>query len=251
MTLPVDKAAVARAFGRAADQYDAHAALQRLSGDGLLALAPRLTSATVLDAGCGTGWYSQQWRQRGHRVVALDLSPQMLQRARDNAAADGYLAGDIDALPLASGSVDLVWSNLAIQWSSDLRLALRQFARVLRPDGVMLFSTLLADSLHEVHTAWQSLNGGEHANRFLTEDEVRSAAADLPLRFVRQTRRLCFPSARAAMQSLKGIGATHLHAGRAGGLLTRRQLAELEVRWPHDAQGYYLTYQLLYGVTER
>ncbi|MFP3632215.1 methyltransferase domain-containing protein, partial [Burkholderia sp. SIMBA_045] len=86
MTLRVDKQAVARAFGRAASHYDAHAALQRLSGDALLALAPAQSGLQLLDAGCGTGWYSRLWRERGKQVTALDLSPQMLQQARDNDA---------------------------------------------------------------------------------------------------------------------------------------------------------------------
>ncbi|WP_312063617.1 malonyl-ACP O-methyltransferase BioC [Pantoea septica] len=251
MTLPVNKAAVARAFGRAAGHYEQHAELQRRCGDALLALAPPLADGDLLDAGCGTGWYSRLWQQRGQRVVALDLSPQMLRQARGLDAASGYLAGDIDALPLASRSVDCVWSNLAVQWSSDLRTALQQFARVLRPDGVMLFSTLLAGSLHEVHAAWRSLGPGEHANRFLTEEQVRAAGAGLNLRFIHQTQVMHFPNALSAMRSLKGIGATHLHQGRDGAPLTRQRLAQLEALWPRDAQGCRLTYQLLFGVTQR
>ncbi|MEZ3497955.1 malonyl-ACP O-methyltransferase BioC [Pantoea sp. KPR_PJ] len=251
MTLPVNKQAVARAFGRAAGHYEQHAELQRRSGDTLLALAPASASGDLLDAGCGTGWYSRLWQQRGLRVVALDLSPEMLQQARRQAAAHSYLAGDIDALPLASQSVDRVWSNLAVQWSSDLRTALQQFARVLRPNGVMLFSTLLAGSLQEVHDAWRPLGEGEHANHFLTGSQVRAAAEGLNLSFRRQTLVMHFPSALSAMRSLKGIGATHLHQGRNGAPLTRQRLARLEALWPRDAQGYRLTYQLLYGVTQQ
>ena len=90
-----------------------------------MALAPPVSDGVLLDAGCGTGWYSRLWQQRGQRVVALDLSPQMLQQARSLDAVSSYLAGDIDALPLASQSIDRVWSNLAVQWSSDLRTALQ------------------------------------------------------------------------------------------------------------------------------
>ena len=251
MTLRVNKGAVARAFGRAAGHYEQHAELQRRCGDALMALAPPVSGGVLLDAGCGTGWYSRLWQQRGQRVVALDLSPQMLRQARGLDAASSYLAGDIDALPLASQSVDCVWSNLAVQWSSDLRTALHQFARVLRPDGVMLFSTLLAGSLQEVHDAWRPLGAGEHANRFLTEAQVRAAGAGLNLRFIRQTQLMHFPSALSAMRSLKGIGATHLHQGRDGAPMTRQRLAQLEALWPRDAQGYRLTYQLLFGVTQR
>ncbi len=251
MTLPVNKAAVARAFGRAAGYYEQYAELQRRCGDILLALAPPAADGDLLDAGCGTGWYSRLWRERGQHVVALDLSPQMLRQARSLDAASLYLVGDIDALPLASQSVDRVWSNLAVQWSSDLRTALQQFARVLRPEGVMLFSTLLAGSLQDVHDAWQPLGGSERVNRFLSEKQVRAAGAGLNLRFVRQMLVMHFPSALSAMRSLKGIGATHLHQGRDSAPVTRQRLAQLETLWPRDAQGYRLTYQLLFGITQR
>uniref|UniRef100_UPI00289C575F malonyl-ACP O-methyltransferase BioC n=2 Tax=Pantoea sp. TaxID=69393 RepID=UPI00289C575F len=205
----------------------------------------------LLDAGCGTGWFSRYWRQRGLQVTALDLSAAMLQQARQQQAADRYISGDIDALPIASASMDLVWSNLAVQWSDDLRAALRQFARVTRPGGCVLFSTLTAGSLQEVHDAWRNLDARPHANRFLSAAQIRAACDDLAVELRQQTLTLHFPDALSAMRSLKGIGATHLHQGRDGAMLTRQRLALLEQHWPRDAQGCRLTYQLMYGVMTR
>ena len=248
MTQPVNKLAVAQAFGRAASHYDRHAALQRLSGEALLALAPVNPGLQLLDAGCGTGWFSRYWRQRGHQVTALDLSAAMLQQARQQQAAARYVAGDIDALPIASGSMDLVWSNLAVQWSDDLRAALHQFVRVTRPGGCVLFSTLTAGSLQEVHDAWQYLDARPHANRFLSAARICAACGDLNVRLQQQSLTLHFPDALSAMRSLKGIGATHLHQGRGDTMLTRQRLAQLEQHWARDAQGCRLSYQLMYGV---
>lgn len=245
---PVNKQAVAQAFSRAATHYNQHADLQRRSGAALLALAPHRPGAQLLDAGCGTGWFSQFWRQRGHQVTALDLSAAMLQQARQQQAADRYLLGDIDALPIASDSMDLVWSNLAVQWSSNLRAALRQFVRVTRPGGAVLFSTLTAGSLQELHDAWRYLDTHPHANRFLTAAQIRAACGDLNVRLQQQTITLYFPDALSAMRSLKGIGATHLHQGRDNTMLTRQRLAQLEQHWARDAQGCRLSYQLMYGV---
>lgn len=249
MTLQVDKRAVARAFGRAASHYDTHAALQRLSGDALLTRAPLHSGLQLLDAGCGTGWYSRLWRARGKQVTALDLSPQMLQQARASNAAQHYLAGDIDALPLADAGFDLVWSNLAVQWSDDLSQALGQFHRVLRPGGTLLFSTLSDGSLQEVHQAWAHLDHHSHANRFLSEQQIASACAAHPLSLASAVITLHYPDALSAMRSLKGIGATHLHQGRDGPLLTRQRLAQLEAHWPRDKQGFRLSYHLIYGVS--
>lgn len=251
MTLQINKQAVAQAFGRAAPHYEQHAQLQRASGDALLALAPAAFGPHLLDAGCGTGWYSRYWRDRGRQLTALDLSPAMLAAARAQESADDYQQGDIDALPLADASVDGVWSNLAVQWSSDLRTALREFLRVTRPGGSVLFSTLLDGSLQEVHQAWAQQDTRRHANRFLSAAQVAAAAAGMALRTQQQTITLHFPSALSAMQSLKGIGATHLHDGRSGHLLTRQRLAQLEQAWPRDAQGYRLSYHLMYGVLNK
>lgn len=248
MTLQVNKQAVAQAFGRAAPHYEQHAQLQRLSGEALLALAPAGFGPHLLDAGCGTGWYSRYWRDRGCTLTALDLSPNMLQTARERHSAHDYVLGDIDDLPLADASVDGVWSNLAVQWSSDLRTALQQCLRVTRPGGTVLFSTLLDGSLHEVHQAWAQLDGRRHANRFLSAAQFHAATAALPMQAEQQIVTLHFPSALSAMRSLKGIGATHLHDGRGASAVTRSQLAQLEQYWPQDQAGYRLSYHLMYGV---
>jgi len=251
MTQQVDKLAVAQAFGRAASHYEQHAVLQRLSGDALLELAPAGFGPDLLDAGCGTGWYSRHWRNANRRVIALDLSSDMLAQAQAQRSAHYYLQGDIDRLPLADSSVDGVWSNLAVQWSSDLATALQHFCRVLRPGGCALFSTLLAGSLQEVNQAWSGVDGRRHANHFPDIGQITDAARALPLCTTQQQITLHFPSALSAMRSLKGIGATHLHTGRSGGLLTRQQLALLEQRWPQDEQGYCLSYHLMYGVLQK
>ncbi len=182
-------------------------------------------------------------------MTALDLSPQMLQQARDNDAAQRYLVGDIDALPLADNSIDMVWSNLAVQWSEDLPGALRQFRRVLRPEGTLLFSTLGDGSLHEVHEAWSHLDALPHANRFLSEPQIAAACHAEQLVCSAERVTLHFPDALSAMRSLKGIGATHLHQGRDRQILTRQRLNQLEAHWPRDRHGYRLSYHLIYGVT--
>lgn len=250
MQANIDKNAVARAFGRAASGYNQHAELQRAAGEKMMSLLDLPTGHTVLDAGCGTGWFSQRWRQLGQQVIALDLSPDMLQQAEKMQAAHRYLAGDIEHLPLADNSVDLTWSNLAVQWCSDLRRALDECRRVTRPGGKVIFSTLTADSLSEVHHAWRAVDGGMHANRFLPVSQIATICDGLPLRVEQQTLTLAFPGALAAMRSLKGIGATYLPQGRAHTLLTRARLQQLEAAWPQDARGFLLTYHLLYGVID-
>ena len=113
---PVNKQAVAAAFGRAAQSYSQHDELQRLSARGLLAALGDGRFAQVLDAGCGPGGNSRYWRATGSHVTALDLSAQMLDEARQQQSADRYLVADIEAIPLEDALFDLVWSHLAVQW---------------------------------------------------------------------------------------------------------------------------------------
>ncbi|RWR02165.1 biotin biosynthesis protein BioC [[Pantoea] beijingensis] len=248
MPQKVNKAAVARAFGRAAQTYNHHANLQRRCGDHLMSLVSLAGEQTILDAGCGTGWFSQRWTEQGHDVTALDISAEMLMQAQTRHVANCYLLGDIDALPLPDNSVDLCWSNLAIQWCDDLQHALNELCRVTRSGGKVLFSTLSAHSLQEVSDAWLQVDGNPHVNSFLSMAQITDACADKQVKLTQQTLTLHYPDVLSAMRALKGIGATHLHQGRGRGLMTRWRLQQLEKAWSRDEHGYRLSYHLVFGV---
>lgn len=247
----IDKQAVAVAFGRAASGYDRHAELQRLCGERLMTLARCESAMQVLDAGCGTGWFSQRWQQNGHRVTALDLSAEMLHQAESSAVASHYRQGDIEALPFADASFDRCWSNLAVQWCSDLHQGLRELHRVTRPGGQVLFSTLEAGSLHEVAAAWTALGAGVPLNPQLTCDEIAQAATGMNIQLHRLTLTQAYPDAMSAIRSLKGTGATHLHHGRESNFLNRERLQQLEQVWHRDERGCLLSWKLILGVIER
>ncbi|HKM96380.1 MAG TPA: malonyl-ACP O-methyltransferase BioC [Buttiauxella sp.] len=251
MTQLVNKAAVAAAFGRAATTYDSHAELQRTSGELLGDMLASRHIATMLDAGCGTGWYSRAWRNKGCHVTALDLSPAMLNYAAQLGSADCYLEGDIEAIALPDGQVDLAWSNLAVQWCNALRDGLSELYRITRPGGCVAFTTLAASSLSELHTAWQAVDERSHANQFLTFEQIKDACAgwrcSLQVHEITQS----YASVMSAMHSLKGIGATHLHDGRKASLMTRQQLQKLSLAWPQKEGQFPLTWQLVCGVIER
>ncbi|MCA6970550.1 malonyl-ACP O-methyltransferase BioC [Pectobacterium carotovorum] len=251
LTENYNKQAIALAFGRAAGCYDRFAELQRTSGERLLALMPSHSGLQVLDAGCGTGHFSRHWRQAGKNVTALDLSVDMLAHAREQRVADRYLEGDIENLPLADCCVDISYSNLAVQWCDSLPRALAELYRVTRPGGVIAFATLADGSLSELSQAWQRLDGTQRTNRFLSLSAIEAACQ--PYRHhVVQEREVCFfPGVLALMKSLKGIGATWLHDGRAPGLLSRARLAALSAHYPQEQGGYPLSYQLVYGVIYR
>jgi malonyl-CoA O-methyltransferase len=118
----------------------AHNALMEVEQAALLELLPPVSGRTVLDAGCGTGRYTRLLSALGARVVGVDLSSAMLSRARDLQLP--VVRGDMYALPLGAASCDLVVSGLAITDISEFARVACEWARVLRPRGVVVYSTL-------------------------------------------------------------------------------------------------------------
>jgi malonyl-CoA O-methyltransferase len=251
MTKQVDKAAVAAAFGRAAGSYERFAELQRVCGDNLLTEVAGRPAVSVLDAGCGTGWYSRIWRDKGSEVLALDISQAMLEQCQQTQSAHRFLEGDIESIPLANEQVDLAWSNLAVQWCSDLQQGLSELYRVTKTGGCIAFTTLAAGSLPELHEAWRGIDERAHANQFLSVAEIEQACR--PWRSVVASRTVSqrFPDVMSAMRSLKGVGATHLHEGRKNTLMTRGQLKRLSETWPRQDGQFSLSWQIVFGVIER
>jgi malonyl-CoA O-methyltransferase len=247
----VNKQAVASAFSRAAGSYDAAAVLQRDVGERLLGIGLDHPGVQLLDAGCGTGHFSRRWRELGKQVTALDLAPGMLAFARQQQAADDYLLGDIENVPLPDAAVDICFSSLVVQWCSDLPRALAELYRVTRPGGVILFSTLAQGSLGELGDAWQQVDGERHVNDFLPLAQISAACADYRHQLEVEWQTLNYPDVMALMRSLKGIGATHLHQGRDAGLLSRRRLAALQAAYPCRRGQFPLSYHLVYGVIYR
>ncbi|MGK9172355.1 malonyl-ACP O-methyltransferase BioC [Yokenella regensburgei] len=247
---PVNKQAVARAFGRAAQHYRQHDDVQRQSTELLLSRLGNIPVRNVLDAGCGPGSTGHYWRRLGAQVTAFDLSVPMLDEARQQQTAHHYVQGDIEAMPFPDGQFCLAWSNLAVQWCNSLRQAVNELCRVVRPGGYVAFTTLAHGSLPELNQAWRAVDGLPHANRFMAIEQIHAALAGRRYQAGVETLTLHFDEVTQAMRSLKGIGATHLHAGRRSGL-TRGGLQQLRQAWPQQGGGYPLSYQLFWGVISR
>ncbi|MER2602208.1 MAG: methyltransferase domain-containing protein, partial [Candidatus Competibacter phosphatis] len=145
----LDRHRLRRAFERAAASYDQAAVLQREIGGRLLERLDliKLKPESIVDVGCGTGTITAALlkKYRKARVIGLELAPAMVAAARKRAPWLRTLhgvVGEAEALPLATASCDLIFSNLALQWTLDLDRVFAEFQRVLKPGGVLLFSTL-------------------------------------------------------------------------------------------------------------
>lgn len=259
----LDKRAVRRAFDRAAQGYAAAAVLQQEVCTRSLERLDFIhhQPERILDAGCGTGnaWQGFSLRYPGARVVALDLSSAMLSQARGSVPwyqrllrrQPGMVCGDLEALPLAGGSVDLVWSNLALQWVNDLPRALAEMRRVLAPGGLCVFATFGPDTLKELRAAAAG-NGHTHVSAFIDMHDigdmmVKAGFADPVIDM--ETFTLTYRDVTALMRDLQAIGARNATVGRARSLSGKAWLAAVTRNYETFRREGKLpaTFEVVYG----
>ncbi|HTF95921.1 MAG TPA: malonyl-ACP O-methyltransferase BioC [Cellvibrio sp.] len=253
----LDKKKVAQSFGRAAPTYDSVAQLQRDVGKHLLQYLPldMKANACVVDLGSGTGFFTRQLAGRFNPacILGVDISEGMLQfsQAQSHGHTVNWLCGDAEHLPLASNSVDLLYSSLAIQWCSDLPQLLRELARVLKPGASMHIATLGPNTLHELKSAWQQVDNYVHVNHFYPQDELRLAAvaADLAIEhFAVEQRVIFFERLTELTRELKALGAHNINAGKPEGLTGRSRIAAFKSAYEQfrDKRGLPATYEVFY-----
>ncbi|RBQ21868.1 SAM-dependent methyltransferase [Spongiactinospora rosea] len=96
----------------------------------------------ALDAACGTGRIAALLGERGHRVIGVDSSPEMLVHARKRVPDAEFREGDLTGLPIPDDAVDLVVCSLALAHVEDLAPVMAEFARVLRPGGGLVIADI-------------------------------------------------------------------------------------------------------------
>jgi len=263
----LDRRAIAQAFDRASTSYDAAAALQERVRNELLSRLDDLKQApqSILDLGAGTGHATRALKRRYPQAltVAADIASGMLIRAKaqsrwlrrfERVRADAY------SLPFRAGSFDLVFSSLMLQWCDDLDAVFAEISRVLKPGGVLLFSTFGPGTLAELRDAWGASDApGNHVNHFFDPHALGSALMHARLAEpVLDVDRIVvdYPDVLTLMRELKAIGAHNVTAGRARGLTGRKRLAAMTQAYEQRRRGGRLpaTYEIIHAIcwgTER
>ena len=288
----LDFTEVRRAFDHAATSYDAHAVLQREVCDRLLARLDFMSvqPGRVLDVGCGTGYGLAHLGARyvEAELFALDLAPAMLHATRARLPQPGWaqralssrrtlihsvlkhvwgrmsrltpasarlmhlVCADMERLPLAANSMNLVWSNLALQWAHDLEATLKNFHRTLAPGGLLMFATFGPDTLKELRTAFAAIDDAPHVNRFIDLHDIGDmlihAGFASPVMEMEMLK-LTYSDLKTLMRDLKGIGAHNAAAARNRGLLGKSAWARLEHAYEaHRLEGRLpATFEVIYG----
>lgn len=255
----LDEASVRRAFDRAAADYDRGADLQAEVADELLdrLAGVRVSPERIVDLGCGTG-YAIDRLQRMYRraeVIGVDFAPSMARRARTRRrpwCRPMAVCADARRTPLADHSADVVFSNLTLQWIGDLAAFFGEVRRLLRPGGVLMFSTFGPDTLSELRAAWARVDSGVHINTFLDMhdigDAVLAAGLTEPVMDVDRWHRR-YADLRTLMRAIKAIGAHNAARGRPRGLTGRERMRQLESAYTETELdgGVVATWEIAYG----
>ncbi len=259
----LDKRLARMAFERAAATYDGAAVLQRQVSDNMLARLEYIKTQPkiILDAGSGTGYGARKLkaRYRPARIVEFDLAHAMLLKSRRSTpwwqrrlVTQHAVCGDLERLPFNHERFDMVWSNLALQWVNDLDGVFSSLLRVLRPNGLFMFSTFGPDTLKELRAAFSKKDGYIHVHRFIDMhdigDALMRAGFDAPVMDV-EYYTLTYVTLTTLMKDLKAIGAHNVASGRRRGLAGKTAWRELQAEYQRFAQDQKLpaTFEVIYG----
>ena len=262
----LDKKLVRQSFDAAADYYDDVAVLQREVGLRIIERLElvKLAPQTILDVGAGTGYMSRSLNKfyKNASIVSLDIAPRMLQVARSKnnwvnkiKGKYSYVCGDAEYLPIGDSSIDLIFSNLTLQWCGELDKVFLEFRRVLKPGGLLMFSTFGPDTLKELRLSWQKAdveNTNYHVNQFIDMHDIgdallRSGLAD-PVMDVEHFT-LTYPDVYKLMRELKALGAHNVVKGRHHGLTGKKRMKNMVAAYESLRVNDALpaTYEVVYG----
>jgi len=256
----LDKRLLRRAFERAAKTYDSVAVLQVEVGNRLLQRLEmvKLKPDVVLDVGAGTGHCTQQLikRYRSAKVIALDIALAMLHQTKRRCGRfrrPRLICADAETLPLIDAGIDVIYSNLTLQWCNDLEQTLREFQRVMTPGGLLTFTTFGPETLQELRSSWSETDRFNHVNAFYDMHDIgdlliRTGFADPVVDM--EMMRLTYTDGMQLMRELKLIGAQNRTQGRPRGLtgkLRLRRLLQAYEAFRTEEGVLPATYEVIYG----
>jgi len=233
----------------------------------LVKVAPK----RVLDAGCGAGadLALLQKDYPAAQIIGLDAAPEMVTAAKAPASAlkslnqmlsrlmpakagVDLLCGDFGDLPFGPNSVDLVWSNLALHWHPQPDRVFAEWRRVLRVDGLLMFSNFGPDTFRELRTAFAEIDGAPHALPFVDMhdfgDQLVEAGFSTPVMDM-EVLTVTYDTAQALVADVRALGGNPL-ATRRRGLVGRgawQKVAQALERQRRADGKLALTFEVIYG----
>lgn len=261
----LDQDHISASFGKAAASYEKFARLQKSVADNLLERIAELNlkPQVIVDVGSGTGYMARQLSQLfpNAQIYHLDSAFPMLQHAKQQVTGrfsfftqikQHFICSDAAFLPIAERRVDLLVSNLMLQWCNDVNQVISEFARVLQPEGALFLSTFGLDTLQELRHSWAKIDEYSHLNQFFDMHELGNILFQNglinPVMDTEWTKRY-YGDVKTLMHELKAIGAHNVTADRPRSLTGKGKLSQLTENYEQyrTMEGLPATYEIIYG----
>jgi malonyl-CoA O-methyltransferase len=238
-------------FNTASSNYNDNAFLQNEIANRLaeklkvISIKPQ----TIIDLGSGTGFLSEKTAKifPNSILVCVDFAQQSLLENSQNlkVCANAY------KLPFASNSVDFIVSNLMMQWCPDSTTLFNECFRVLKPQGLFLFTTFGPDTLKELKRSWSVVDSSAHVNNFIDMhdigDQMLQSGFQSPIMEMENIT-LTYEKVVDLMHDLKAIGAQNV-ANRSKALTGKtkfKKMIEMYENYREDGK-LPATYEVIYG----
>lgn len=228
------KQQVRRAFNTATNTYDAAADWQKSVGEILLNYTDEIKPhhKTILDLGAGTAHLAHQIQQRypTNQLFALDIAEGMLQFSKQHLKEGFFVCSDAENLGLKNHCVDMVVSNMVLHWCHSLKKTLQEQYRILKKEGVLLFSVLGPQSLQSLKVAWNCVDQYSHINHFPHAEMIRQACHTANfslLRFEYHKIEKHYENVFELMHHLKATGAKNITSNKPKGLMGKQKIKTL------------------------
>jgi len=238
-------------FNVASSNYDDNAFLQNEIANRLseklkvISIKPQ----TIIDLGSGTGLLSNKTAEifPNANLVCVDFAQKSLLKNPQNlkVCANAY------ELPFASNSVDFIVSNLMMQWCPDLKTLFNECFRVLKPQGLFLFTTFGPDTLKELKRSWSAVDSSAHVNNFIDMhdigDQMLQSGFQSPIMEMENII-LTYEKVLDLMHDLKSIGAQNVsdRSKTLTGKTKFKKMIEMYESYRSDGK-LPATYEVIYG----
>lgn len=254
---------IARSFSDAAPQYDHHAFVQYEIGQRLLERVNCVQNApnNILDVGAGTGRLTRELQLRFPKsnIFGIDLAQGMMTYAKHHQPwkpwrhHPHYVCANMGHLPFKSQSIDLIFSNCTLQWGNDLSAIFAEFKRVLSPNGMLFFSTLGPQTLHELRLSFAKADDEIHVHTFWDMHDIGDLLLNCPFTDPVVDMEMLTVSYREVsklLKDLKGVGANNLDPSRRKGCSTQqafKKMLKAYEDFKRPDSFYPATYEIIYG----
>ena len=258
-----DKIAISKAFSRAAKHYDQYAFVQQEIGQRLLERCEWLKTKpnTILDLGSGTGTFTHELQALYPKadIIGLDRAMGMCEFAQKKYPSKffkktpNFIGGDMEVLPFRSNTFDLIISNCAFEWSRALPLIFADIKRLLKNEGVLLFTTMGPDTLYELATSAHAVDGLYHVNAFLDMHHIgdillKSGLLDPVMD--RETMTIAYTDINTLLLDIKKSGSGYLFQKANSSYQGKQWLKQLTQHYDDlqlKTNEYPATVEIIYG----